>query len=66
MNAIIKAGKTILNALAFANADNYSEFRALLRQTDDLPGSDERQTQYRLVSDNPAVTTVAQSFQQTL
>lgn len=34
MNDIIKAGKTILNALAFANAENYSEFRSLLRQAE--------------------------------
>lgn len=34
MNDIIKAGKIILNALAFANAENYSEFRSLLRQAE--------------------------------
>lgn len=33
MNTLIEAGKAILNALAFANADNYSEFRILLNQT---------------------------------
>lgn len=35
MNVIFKTGKTILEALAFANADNHSECKALLRQLGD-------------------------------
>lgn len=34
MKAMIQAGKTLLNALAFANVNNLGEFRALLRQVD--------------------------------
>ncbi|HEX7971769.1 MAG TPA: hypothetical protein VF501_06070 [Thiobacillus sp.] len=35
MNASSKTGKTILNALAFANVNTLGEFRALLRQIDE-------------------------------
>jgi hypothetical protein len=45
MNAIIQAGKTIFASLAFANADNYSEFRKLLRQTGDTGAGNDRPTQ---------------------
>jgi hypothetical protein len=34
MKAMIQAGKTLLNALAFANVNNLGEFRALLRQVE--------------------------------
>jgi hypothetical protein len=50
MNAIIKAAKTMFNALAFANADNYSEFRALLRQVDRPAASDGALARHKLVS----------------
>lgn len=42
MNALKKTGKTILNALAFANAGNQSECMALLRQFDDLKADSDR------------------------
>jgi hypothetical protein len=65
MNAMIKAGKDILNALAFANVGNYREFHALLRQTDRRVVSEDRKTQYRLVSDStdsPAITPAAHTL----
>ena len=50
MNALIKTGKTIFNALAFANADNYSEFQTLLNQTERNEQSAGKPAQFRLVS----------------
>ena len=50
MNALIKTGKTILNALAFANAGNYSEFQTLLNQTERNEQSAGKPVQFRLVS----------------
>lgn len=38
MKSIIQTGKSILNALVFANAENYSEFRTLLNQIDEKAG----------------------------
>ena len=58
MNTFIKAGKTMLQAMAFANAGNYSEFRSLLRQVDASPDSGSGQIQCRPASsgiDHPAL-----------
>lgn len=41
MRAIIETANTILNALAFSNAGNYSDFQALLRRLDKQTAQDE-------------------------
>lgn len=43
MNAIIQTGKTLLKAMAFANAGNESECMALLRQLDEANAHADRQ-----------------------
>lgn len=58
MNAMIQAGKTILNALAFANVSNLGEFRAMLRQIEQPSASGHEQAPHGMVSavsDSPAV-----------
>lgn len=50
MNALIKTGKTILNSLAFANADNYSEFQTLLSKIERNEQSAGSPVQFRVVS----------------
>lgn len=42
MNSLTKTGKTILNAMAFANVGNQSECLALLRQFDNLKADSDR------------------------
>jgi hypothetical protein len=64
MNALIKTGKTLFNALAFANAGNYSEFRMLLRQIDETAGSTDEQANYRTAtSDKARMTPAMQDLQ---
>ncbi len=43
MNALVRAGTTILNAMAFANAGNDSACRALLRRFRDAAHAQGRQ-----------------------
>ena len=59
MNALIKTVKTLFNALTFATADNYSEFRTLLRQIDETRGSADAQANYRTAASDKAVMTPA-------
>jgi hypothetical protein len=63
MNAITKTGKTLLNALAFANVDNLSEFRTLLNQVDAPANPDHSPTQQGATSASSSRSTVAPVIQ---
>jgi hypothetical protein len=69
MNAIFKTGKKILNALAFANAGNMSEFNELLHEMEpqNTPRAD--RARLKLVSVNaerPDMTAPAAGAGQTV
>jgi hypothetical protein len=63
MNAITKTGKTLLNALAFANVDNLSEFRALLNQVGAPASLDHAPTQQGAMSSSSSHSPVAPVIQ---
>lgn len=50
MNALTKAGKRILNAMAFANSGNLNEFNSLLNQIE---------PQSEAIDDRPKITPVS-------
>lgn len=69
MNAITKTGKKILNALAFANAGNLSEFNTLLREIEPQAGSKADRAKLKLVSvntDRPLMTASVRHIHQAL
>jgi hypothetical protein len=49
MNTLVTTGKSLLNALAFANVNNIDEFRSMLNQIDTLASSLAIPTQRRNV-----------------
>jgi hypothetical protein len=52
MNPILKTAKKILDALAFANAGNMSEFKVLLRDMEPQPAAADTRARLKLVSVN--------------
>ncbi len=65
MTTMTKAGKNILKALAFANADNHSEFRVLLNKVDHKDISATERTPHKpapRVSDIPVITPAVHSM----
>lgn len=69
MNAIIKTGKKVLNALAFANAGNLSEFNALLRDIEPQTAAKAERAKLTLVSVNserPVMAAPVNRIQQAL
>jgi hypothetical protein len=66
MNTFIQAGKNLLNALAFANAENDSECRKLLHQLDERGDSQIASSSAPNSDRHPVVATAMRTAQRAL